>query len=131
MKKLLFLAIGALMFLCTEAIAAPCDVGWQQHQSVTCYTDGMDTQPVQQVFAYVDYVIEAPAQADVQYFPYWATPAESARHIFDMALPVFRLCNGKSFMFCASTLNRINSNATVEGLRGCLSPNSRARHVSV
>lgn len=128
MKKFLFMAIGVFMFLCTEAVyAAPTDVGWQQ--SVTYCVDGVADQPVSQVFAYFDYVIEAPAQATSQVFSYLADPAEVAQPKFNMALPVFRLCYGKSIMLNAYTI-QMNRYESMRGLQGCLTPNSRARHVS-
>ena len=90
MKKFLFVALGALFALAMYA-APPADVGKPMSDRVLLVQ--ADAQTMVADFVYVDYSIETIATASgMSYELYQAMPAEVRNQVFDLKMPVFRLC---------------------------------------
>ena len=90
MKKFLFVALGALFALAMYA-APPADVGKPMSDQVLLVQ--ADAQTMVADFVYVDYSIETIATASgTSYELYQAMPAEVRNQVFDLKMPVFRLC---------------------------------------
>ena len=90
MKKFLFVALGALFALAMYA-APPADVGKPMSDQVLLVQ--ADAQTMVADFVYVDYSIETIATASgTSYELYQAMPAEVRNKVFDLKMPVFRLC---------------------------------------
>ena len=90
MKKFLFVALGALFALAMYA-AQPADVGKPMSDQVLLVQ--ADAQTMVADFVYVDYSIETIATASgTSYELYQAMPAEVRNQVFDLKMPVFRLC---------------------------------------
>lgn len=98
MKKFHVLAVGILMFLAADA-APTYDVGKQQTDQVVLIqqTDG---QMMTVDFAYADYsVVTIATTVGTEYTIYEAMPMEVRIQVFDLTLPVFRLCTHKANAF--------------------------------
>ena len=99
MKKFLFLAIGLLMFVAAQATTAY-DTGQQPQNEKVLLLQQADVQPMVMDFVYVDYTIETIATVTgTEYTIYEAAPAEVRTQVFDLTLPVFRLCTHKANAF--------------------------------
>lgn len=98
MKKFFVLAVGILMFLAADA-APTYDVGQQQTDQVMLLqqTDG---QVMTVDFVYADYsVVTIATIVGTEYTIYQADFAEVRTQVFDLTLPVFRLCSHRASMF--------------------------------
>jgi len=117
MKKVLFVALGVLFALAMYA-APPTDVGKPLSDQVLLVQ--AEAQPMVADFVYVDYSIETIATAsETSYELYVAMPAEVRNQVFDLKMPVFRLCN-RSYV-------AMNSQITIQELaRRNLPPNRKA-----
>ena len=98
MRKFLFAVVGMLMVLAAQA-APTYDVGQQQSdQVVLMQTDAQDMMVVD--FIYVapatDMVVSA---TGTEYTIYEAMPMEVRTQVFDLTMPVFRLCIHKANAF--------------------------------
>ncbi len=98
MKKFLVLAVGILMFLAADA-SPYYDVGQKQTDQVLLMqqTDG---QMMTVDFVYADYsVVTIATIVGTEYTIYEAMPMEVRIQVFDLTLPVFRLCTHKANAF--------------------------------
>lgn len=98
MKRFLILS-GLCMLMACMASAAP-PYHQEQPQSVMCIVSSADapTTVVADIeYAYMAY--EMPAQVLETYTFYQAMPVEVRTQVFDLKMPVFRLCIHKANMF--------------------------------
>lgn len=100
MKRFLCL-LGLSLMLATMTYAATTyDVGRERSDQVQLVL--MDAQPmtVDFVYACADGVtITNATTAETEYAHYQASPAEVRTQVFDLTMPVFRLCNRKANAF--------------------------------
>lgn len=98
MKKFLVLAVGILMFLAAEA-APTYDVGQQQTDQVLLMQQTDGSQMVVD-FVYADYsVVTIATTTETECTIYQADFAEVRTQVFNLTMPVFRLCSHKVNMF--------------------------------
>lgn len=116
MKKFLFVALGALFALAMYS-APPADVGKPMSDQVLFVQ--AYAQPMVADFVFVDYSIETIATASgTSYELYQAMPEEVRDQVFDLTMPVFRLCRWNRAL--------VNSQITTQELaRSNLPPNRR------
>lgn len=98
MRKFLVLAVGLLMFLAADA-APTHDVGQQKTDQVLLMQQTEGSQMVVD-FIYADYsVVMIATTTETEYTIYQADFAEVRTQVFDLTLPVFRLCSHRANMF--------------------------------
>lgn len=99
MKRFLILSSLCMLMACM-ASAAPHSDGEQPPGVVICALQSADAPTV--VVADIEYAFaayETPAQAKETYTFYQAMPVEVRSQVFDLKMPVFRLCIRKANMF--------------------------------
>ena len=98
MKRFMIFAVGILMFLAANA-APTYDVGQQQTDQVLLMQQA-DGQMMTVDFVYADNsVVTIATTAGTEYTIYEAMPMEVRTQVFDLTMPVFRLCNRKANAF--------------------------------
>ncbi len=94
----MILAVGILMFLAADA-APTYDVGQQQTDQVLLMQQE-DGQMMTVDFVYADYSVSTIATAaGTEYITFEAMPIEVRTQVFDLTMPVFRLCIHKANAF--------------------------------
>ena len=98
MKKILILAVGLLMFLAADAAPAY-NVGQQQTDQVLLMQQTDGSQMVAD-FVYSDYsVVTIATTTETECTIYHADFAEVRTQVFDITMPVFRLCSYRANAF--------------------------------
>ena len=98
MKKFLFLAIGLLMFVAADAAPAY-DVGQQQTDQVMLMQQVDGSQMVVD-FVYTDNtVVTIATTTETEYVIYQADFADVRTQVFNLTMPVFRLCSHRANAF--------------------------------
>ena len=98
MRKFIVFAVGLLMFLAADA-ATTYDVGQQQTDQVLLMRQTDGSQMVED-FVYSDYpVVTIATTTETEYTIYQADFAEVPTQVFDLTMPVFRLCSHRANAF--------------------------------
>lgn len=107
MRKFLVIAVGMLMFLTAHA-APTCNVGQQQTDQVLLMQQTDQVLLMQQTdgskmvvdFVYSDYpVMTIATMTKTEYTIYQADFADVRTQVFDLTMPVFRLCSHRANAF--------------------------------
>lgn len=101
MKKFICLLGFVMMMAMVYATPSYADVGGQEQSAPTLFTQA-DAQPmtVDFVYAYADGVTYTIATtAETEYMHYQASFAEVRTQVFDLEMPVFRLCINRKSAF--------------------------------
>lgn len=99
MRKFLVIAVGMLMFLTAHA-APTYDVGHQQQTDQVLIMQQTDGSKMVVDFVYSDYpVITIATMTKTEYTIYQADFADVRTKVFDITMPVFRLCSHRANVF--------------------------------
>lgn len=99
MRKFLVLAVGMLIFLTAHA-AHTCDVCNQQQTDQVLLMQQMDGSKMVVDFVYADYpVVTIATTTETEYTIYQEDFADVRTQVFDLTMPVFRLCSHRANAF--------------------------------